>query len=243
MTPVVINRVSVSTASVTVSGLNYFVQNSDDGLHVSADGKITVANINASSNGNLISGDVHGDDGADLLTTAVGSAVTLTGTNTFAQNYDAGLYVSSAGAITASNVNSTYNQFGAQLFNNINTTKQNNVTLSGTNFFNFNDADGLDVRSYGIISVNNLTANDNGQVAHSGNGAILDSCNSLDYSALTPVCVTTTAKAITLTGYVNVSDNYNRGLQVYNLGAVTLSNIFANGNGNVGLHIDRKSVV
>ncbi len=218
-------------ASVTITGVNYFAGNSGDGLYIEADGKIAVSNVNASRNT---------DDGAELRNlnaTDLGYGIVLSGTNNFVDNNDMGLVVDAKGNITVSNVTSLYNKIGASLNNQFNNLKRYNITLSGTNSFNFNDSDGLFVDSYGVITTTNLTANGNGVIDSSGNGVTLDNCNSSGPG----ICIAITPVAVTLNGYVNTSNNFYRGLQIDSLGAITLSNAIANGNGNVGVRIDNKT--
>ena len=108
------------------------------------------------------------------------------------------------------------------------------MTLTGNNSFNDNDHDGLKVYSYGAILINNLTANDNGWVAPiAGFGAYLDNCD-LNGSA----CATITPKAVTLTGTVNANGNFDDGLYIDSLGAVTMTNVSASGNGQDGVNIE-----
>jgi len=212
----------IYVANVTISGLNYFTGNDLNGLLVNADGKVTVSSITASFNtGN----------GAELNTTDVGYGVTLTGTNTFIDNGATGLNVDSTGAIAVSNVTSVSNLTGASLYNQFNTAKRYNVTLSGTNSFNNNQTNGLWVDSYGVITANNLTANWNG-INLGDYGVTLDNCN-----LNTGLCIAVTPSAVTLTGYVNTSNNYDRGLDIESLGAVTLSYALANHNGGLGVYI------
>lgn len=233
-------NVTYTTANLTVTGVNYFTGNDFDGLNVLADGSISLSSINANFNG---------EDGAELATFTLGYGVTLTGTNTFMQNGVTGLDVDSAGVITLSNVTSLYNQVGASLKNiahagtvtpyvpaNPSTpSKPYSVTLTGTNAFNFNNEDGLIVNSYGSITINNLNANGNGQIASAGSGATLDNC--IESGGL---CTTITAAAVNLTGYVIANDNDEKGVEIDSLGAVTVNNATASGNENVGLHIENK---
>jgi hypothetical protein len=126
------------------------------------------------------------------------------------------------------------NDLGAVLYNQDDPLKPYNVTLTRSNSFNGNDDEGLSIFSYGAILVNNLTANDNGFVNTNGNGAFLDNCDwngsACDTNLLTP-------KPVTINGTVNVSGNYLSGLYIDGPGAVTLSNIFADSNGDFGVAI------
>ena len=215
---------NVGSASVTIKGASTFNNNNGNGLYIDADGKVTLGSLTAN---------VNTGSGAELYASDPGMGVTLTGANTFTYNSVFGLYVVSQGAITASSVTASYNsQYGAGLYNAFDALKPFNVTLTGNNSFNGNDDMGLEVATYGTILINNLTANDNGLVALQGYGASLDNCF-WNGSA----CDTITPKAVTLTGSVNTNGNYYSGLYIDSLGAITLTNVSASGNGNWGAEI------
>ena len=158
--------------------------------------------------------------------------ITLTGVNAFTYNGGSGLYANSAGAITVSNLTASYNQYGAGFYNDYDPLKPFNVTLTGNNSFNGNDDTGLDVATFGTILINNLTANDNGFVNTSGYGAFLNNCI-WDGSG----CDTIVPKAITLTGSVNTNGNYDGGMYIDSIGAITMTNVSASGNGGYGAEI------
>jgi putative surface-exposed virulence protein len=204
-----------STGTLTVTGYGMFQNNGGSGLVGTTYGNAMLANINASDN-----------DGTGLYLEAVkalgGSAITLSGVNYFMVNNDSGLELTASGTITLNNVTASWNSdSGAVIFNSLVPDKSYNVTLKGTNAFNHNGDDGLYVDTNGAIKVNNLTANDNGEGSSTGSGAILNNCS----------C---SPKAVTLTGYVNTSDNIENGLIVNSAGAVTLTNVTAEWNGLVG---------
>ena len=104
-----------------------------------------------------------------------------------------------------------------------------NVTISGTNQFNNNWLDGLDVYSYGNLALNNVTANSNGQGTYVdyGFGAFLDNCM---FSG-TGTCAIVTPTTVTLTGANQFNNNGDDGLRVFSKGAITLNGLTANGNG------------
>src|SRR5258708_751464 len=143
-------------------------------------------------------------------------------------NHDGGLQVQSNGAITANAIVavSNQNQYGA-LFDNHNATTSPGVTLTGTNNFKYNGADGLDVTSKGGITINNVTATSNGQLVGTYYGASLNNT----YVALaTP--------SVKVTGTNNYFyDNPDDGLIIASTGPVSLSNIIANNNRNNGVYI------
>jgi hypothetical protein len=170
---------------VTLTGYGLFEWNGSadpffqDGLYVQSHGAITLANITANYNfGN----------GAILSTAGVSApqAVTLTGTNNFNYNGDAsqesGLIVNSDGNIIVNNLNANYNYYGgAYLDNQTNWANRvpspfltfGSVTLTGVGNFDGNTLwDGLQVLTHGSVTLNHVTANENGG---SGSGIDLSS--------------------------------------------------------------------
>jgi hypothetical protein len=143
------------------------------------------------------------------------SAVTIIGYGIFNGNDNEGLLISSNGAVTLANLtaNSNTNE-GVEInnFNNATTASYVNVTLTGTNTFNGNGNDGLNILSDGIITLNNITANDN-----AGYGAKLD--NTIG-----------TAKNIILNGVNTFINNSNTGLHFNTNGSATLTRVTANSN-------------
>lgn len=201
--------------NVTVSGTNIFTGNWTDGLVVTTLGTITTNNLNASNNAASTSG-----YGASLTnaSAATPKTVTMNGTNTFSGNVTFGLQVMSKGTITISNLTASNNTSGsgAYLQNTAapNTAAQG-VKLTGTNVFSSNSNVGLVVESYGAISVNNLTASS----TTNNDGATLT-----NNGASGP-------QSVTITGTNVFNLNQGTGLAVNSLGAVSLSNATANGNG------------
>jgi len=195
------------TAGITLSGRNYFADNTSNGLSLSSYGPLTVSSLTAIGNGAY---------GASLDNAAATSAqkVSLTGTNVFNENTYAGLYLSASGAITLSNLsaNGSLTGGGADLSNNAAFTVP--ITLTGTSTFNGNFGHGLAVYSLGAISLSTtrLEASHNGVA--SGNGLILTNTGS-------------TPQPVTLKGTVIVNDNYGSGLYVLSLGSININNLAA----------------
>lgn len=264
---VVSGKCSVTGAPyVYLYGPNYFSNNTGgDGLDVSTFGQIIAYNLIATNNGQdgaRLKNQWF--NSASPTPVESSGSITLYGYNTFNNNGVDGLDVASSSDFTAYNTSANLNgDDGAVLSLNktqpytysystrvksgkkyiyvytyVNVTAAN-VTLYGVNNFNGNGTgDGLAVTTDGAITIYNLTANGNGQAAGLGigNGAILDNC-----SISTGSCSTNTeVNPVTIYGYVNVSDNNWRGLQIDSLGAVTLSNIIASGNLGVGARIDNQ---
>jgi hypothetical protein len=216
----------VGVANVTITGLNSFSDNLDTGLDIDADGKVTIYNVTANDNVN---------NGVRISNTAAGMGVYIYGTNRFNRNGTNGLFVDSNGVIVIYNVTANENSdTGATLANDVDPLKPYNVVVTGSSAFNSNGTDGLEVTSFGAILASNLTANNNGTaVGVNGRGISLDNCL-WDGAA----CDVVTLKPITLSGYLRTSENEEDGVYVSSLGAVTFSNILANGNGASGVVVD-----
>ncbi len=228
-----INTPGTGDIIITDSTFNNNTGLNADGLSVSTTGAITIKNLSA--NGNTIKG-------ASLLNASgtVAKAVTLNGYNNFNFNGGDGLFISSIGAVTLSNVTAMYNVAGSGVFvdncsynfgtDYCNNLIASNVTIKGTNNFSNNGWDGLRIWSSGVITLNNVTANDNGTDAGRnaanpnyydgfGKGAFLN-----NYGAYTP-------KAINITGNNTFNGNASNGLSAISFGAIKVNNLTANGNG------------
>jgi len=101
---VLANFNALTPQAVKLTGTNTFTHNGQTGLDVSTDGAITINNLTASHNGlsgwgygaNLLNYD--GDPGTPA------QGVTLTGTNTFAENDGEGLFISSDGVVALTKI-------------------------------------------------------------------------------------------------------------------------------------------
>jgi len=91
------------------------------------------------------------------------------------------------------------------------------VTLSGANTFSENAGSGLELNSFGPVSVSNLTAG--GNVQH---GALLRN----DFLGAT--------SGVTVSGMNQFTGNGFHGLDVISFGAISASNVTASGNGFSG---------
>jgi hypothetical protein len=215
----------VTTASpqnVTLTGSNTLSNNGDSGLYILTYGAIAMNNLTASGNG-LIHASSGG--GAYLDTCAydhisscpspLAKSITLTGINTFQDNYSDGLTAFSKGPIKVNALTADWNGVhGASLMNQWGAGSSGGITLTGSNTFRHNGYVGLGAASQGAISVNNLTANDN-----SDDGVWL-STDGL-----------TTPQSVTITGSNTFLNNGNVGLVVWADGNISLNSVTANGNG------------
>jgi hypothetical protein len=220
-----------SMQPVTLTGANVFNGNGNHGLDVLSYGNILLNNITATGNG--LAGSGYGatlDNKGDVTSTY--ASVKLTGTNNFSGNDDDGLYVVTNGAITLNSVTANDSVWGdgATLNNTYSgfTNAKQPVILTGTNVFNDNRNDGLNINSYGPITLNNITASSNGLLSNNEGAELVNTGAD-------------TAQAVKLTG-INVFDgNQNIGLWIYSKGAVTLNSVTAiNTVSAHGAYVDNK---
>ncbi len=204
------NHTSLTPQPVTLSGSSSFKFNGD-GLYVFTLGTVTANNITASSNGS------YGVNITSSYTSATGD-VKFTGTNVFLENGDSGFWIDTHGAVTMNNVTANNNGLYSTIDNRFSPLFKG-VTLTGTNVFNENNNGGLDIKSAGMVTLNNVTANKN-----MGSGLVIAN----NYSG------TTNARAVVLNGVNTFNENKNSGLEIYSYGAVTTNNITANLNGLSG---------
>ena len=124
---------------------------------------MTLTNLTTNNNTNY---GTYINNAFGSVTTAI-QAVSITGANVFNDNGGRGLEIVSQGAIMVNNVTAIWNGFagdleGVYLHNNYDAAKPQVITLTGYNYFLHNAYDGLGIKSYGAITMNNITAADNG---------------------------------------------------------------------------------
>jgi len=208
------NQTASSSKSVTLSGTNSISNNFYTGLYIDSKGAITINNLNASGNGTGLSG--FGAEIDNTLATTPQN-VTLTGSNTFSNNYTGGISIVTKGNIKINNLIASNNTSGSAIGASLNTSFGTNgtVSLTGTNIFNNNNGDNLQIFAKGAITINNITANN----SVNGYGVFIE--NHYDNTAPKPV---------TLTGTNTFNNNYNRGLSIQSFGVITTNNINASAN-------------
>ena len=149
----------------------------------------------------------------------------------------------SNGLVTLSSLNAennghynsaTNNSSGYGVFvNNSTSSLSQGVTLNGTwNGFINNYLSGLEIYTTGIVTTNQLDADNNGyntagETTVYGYGVLIDNCA---YNHSTSQCTILTPKTITLNGYNNFNNNYSGGLYVYSNGAITSNTVNSNNN-------------
>lgn len=206
---------TTGTGAVTLTGTNTFRENALSGIEVYSNGVITINNLAANDNGTSLVigyGAVLDNDSA-----ATPMAVKLTGNNEFFSNYDGGLVISSDGAITVNNLTASWNTngYGVDLRNDANSLVPQNVTITGYSNVSNNSSYGMFIATYGVVSLTKVTADGNG-----------------GYGLWVQNQTGTLPKAVTISGANSFSYNTGGGgLTINSLGAITLNNVYADGNG------------
>jgi len=243
-----------TTATVTISGTNTFNNNYFNGLAVYSNGNISAGGLHADGNSAGYDGASGGyynisnywySGGVQLENDFGGSAgtITITGANTFTNNYEDGLDVYSNGTITTNNLTATDNGVkgapptgwewvGAALSNGPSTA----ITVNGTNTFNNNYDDGLDITSGGAIKVNNVTADLN----TNGDGLFVDNCVYYDDGSIAG-CLAA-PQTVTLTGINTFNGNGWDGLRIFSYGNILTNDLNASGDGHLGAYIENDNV-
>lgn len=222
------NRLGATASPITLKGVNTFQGNGDTGLTVNSRGAITANNITSVENTGQAAIFDNCDEGpagvcqAYPATTTKGvvtktHGIKIQGTNYFSKNGN-GLLVNSRGVIAIANLTSVYNNGEGVVINNNYTNAIGGVTISGTNNISNNQTYGMEINTFGAVSIANITANNNNisgvTVTNTGNPAKPANVN--------------------FTGTNRFNDNNGTGLVIYSHGVVTLNNITANENGDIG---------
>ncbi len=236
-----------SSGAITVQD-GSFTGNYLSGLTIASLGDITLHGLLANNNG--LAEDPYSGDGAVLETYWYHSTGTISvSESTFNDNYAGGLEAISFGDITLNQVDATGNgqtgleesdlAAGADLDNclwNFSTElcDGGGDVLIAASTFGSNFGSGLNVWSFGDISLDAVSANDNGAGwdevgwlgGAPGQGAILDNAtDGADGPALGD---------ITVTGPSSFSGNYLDGLDIYTNGNIAISGTTASDNGLSG---------
>ncbi|MFN8412744.1 MAG: hypothetical protein U0Z26_10185 [Anaerolineales bacterium] len=218
-------------SSVTLSGINTINFNGDatthdgNGLNIIADGAVVLNNLTANNNSN---------NGASI---SAGS-LTLAGNNSFSNNYFAGLGVFTSGNVLANSVSADANGgVGVNIVTATDPALIRNVTFTGVNRFNNNGYSGLVIGANGVVTLSNITANDNGQTNTVDMGFGVQVHNCMTNAGL---CTITTPSNVVLLGKNNFNGNFSSGLSVQSLGAILVNNITANNNGVHGAFLKNK---
>ncbi len=222
---------------VTITSVNNFNWNVNTGLVVWSEGAITLSNVtaiyNSGGNGAYLD-NCNYDTGSDHCLNPGSNAVTLKGSSNFSDNGLDGLEVWASGPITTNNLTADYNgqsltptdvpvyEYGAGVYlENDGALLGKPITLTGTNSFTGNGSNGLYLRSGGAVKANNLTANGNG---------LNTNCQSANVSVCGDGVHVDWSISFTLTGYGTFNGNGDDGLDAASWGAISLTNLSADGN-------------
>jgi hypothetical protein len=219
------NTDSTTAAGVTMLGTNVFSDNFLGGLLVDSKGAIKINNLIANVN--------HGGAGADLdnHTAATAQPITLTGASEFKLN-DLGLMINSNGAVALTNITANNNTAGngVTIHNDFNPSLAPNVLMTGANIFYDNFKTGLEIWSYGMVTLSGVKANSNGLLGNNGYGAYINNS------------AASAAKSVTLNKAPEFNNNYSGGLNILSKGAVTITTVTANSNVNgPGVRVDNQA--
>jgi len=231
-------------APVTITGTNtYFESNWNSGLHVESRGAITIGNLTSNWNGQengyyndadpFDANDANGVYLDNMWAGAMGD-VAIVGYGRVDGNLEYGIEIYSNGAVKLANINAVNNGFkGAHVENSALAVTPKAVAISGNNNFNGNGAHGLVIKSYGVITLNNINASWNG-------GAFNAYINNCQFG--TTGCTALVQAAITMTGVNNFDGNWGGGSGLYmqSFGNITVNNLSASNNNGVGAYIDNQ---
>lgn len=198
-----------------------FSGNGQQGLEIKSKGTVTLSGVNAESNGG---------NGVDLNNNSAPSAkaVSITRGN-YNSNKGHGVSVNSFGAITLTDVMACENgkfegesydyKHGAVLINDSNTSGSAGVTVKSSIpalylKMNGNTGNGLDIYTFGAITVSNVIAD-----ANRYNG----------FSLANPATVSSPARVVNMTR-CSANENEQTGVAIHSKGAVTLVDVSATGN-------------
>jgi hypothetical protein len=219
---------SVLLASTT--GDNTFIENGDTGLHILSRGAISINGIIATGNANLFVSAGNDDPnnntkgGVIIDNTTGNGSVTITGANISQNDTEStlGLLIRTNGTITLTKVTANSNAWGADI-NNLSSESTSIGIRINQSIFNNNVLFGLAATSYGVITVNNLTA-----IGNQGDLAV----------RLSNVPGTTVGVSMLNTLGENLF-LYNAGdaLEINSGGAITINEITAAYNGARGVNL------
>lgn len=214
------NSGATNNVTILYGGFN---QNGTYGIFVNTWGVISATFTDCGLNDNGSSAVYFLNNGGSAT-----KAVTLDGGNYF-NNGSTGIAIFSKGLVTVKNINlgDTQNSYGMYIYNNNSPTKAG-ITVTTTragwvNQFNRNKLDGLYLFSKGTITINNTSAEDNGETGAYVDNDIAD--------AVGNVVITNSSFTRNGTGSANLFS----GLYINSRGTVSLYTINANENDDASL--------
>ncbi len=201
-----INNASSSGAVSIGKTANEFCDNGSDGLKITANGAITLTNVDAYGNAGYgaILDNYQNPTGAVTINT---SGISSNWYSSFSWNGRDGLVIRTKGIVTLKQVGAAENQGNGLIINNIDSPAKAAVSISN-GFFSRNGQRGISVESKGAITLASVNANenegDNGIYIHTeGTGATNLSKIQVNGNAVTGLYAdstfTITANALTAT--------------------------------------------
>jgi hypothetical protein len=242
------NNGSATPKPITLTNCTFMSNNDGNGIY--SKGNITLTSVTAADNNTS----THIINGMDLSNTWGTGTVTVTKSSSDGSNV--GFTIFSNGSVLLDTVSASGNDTYGVLINNSTSTIPTVTVTIKKGLFDSNGAEGLNVLSLGLITVNSTSASDN-NVAGSY-GATLD--NSTGTGGVT-MTGTATAKnyfdgnnthglsiltnGVVNLNYLDVQGNGGIGVNIVDngTGAITIANINASGNGHSGLFVDGKGAI
>ena len=217
----------ISTQGIVSISSSTASYNQGAGIDIDGMGAITITDVQAFNNG--LGGTPR--SGLSIDNTAGAGGVTIRSTvltdyMDFSGNTNYGIYINSRGAVSVNSVWVNNNKLGLYIYNETNPTASPAVTVSNGEFNN-NEFRGLVVVSKGAITLTNVSASGslNGQ-----NGVDLDNST---YGTSSGVTIRSSSSSV----LYEFSKNGGSGIKISSKGAVSVSNVIADGNGQDGLTI------
>jgi hypothetical protein len=194
-----------------------FEQNNDYGVALSTRGTITLNRVFSNFNG---SSGVTADNSS-----GTNKSVALT-SSSFNQNGNVGLNLYTSGNFSWNGGGASENDYYGLYMNGVASTTTNTATLTNVNF-NDNGSTGLQILVYGNIFLNSVNASGNDFI-----GGYIDNC--LWNGSSCPG-----SGSITINSAIANQFNANtyRGITLSTRGSIKITNISANGNGDMGINI------
>jgi len=223
-----------------------FQRSKSDGLIVASKSNVTLEGVLALENegiGVWVDNCLYDlGDGACLTQ----GSVTLSGTNGFGikeptkgpswinkGNTETGLYIQTGGKVSADAntvIKAQGNGWNGVEIERYNSDTSEAIELLGTNNFNYNINNGLQIYANGPITLHSITANNNSEYGTYIRG-LFELDVDMDYWEYAAAGLGGT---LTITGINEFNDNGNSGLEAYINGKITAANLNANGNGYFG---------
>jgi hypothetical protein len=223
----------ISTAGDVSITDSQFNGNISDGLILESGGNVTLDGVSANSNqGTGAVVDTCKYDDVNGYCTASGS-LTLNGDNHFNSNDSNGLYIDAGGQISQASDStleaSANDNNGLEIWRD-GTTSTQPISLLGSNQFNNNMSDGLLIWSSQDITINDLTANENGTTGASIHNLFEYDFDLEDYWGIYDAPAQGLGGSLTLTGTNTFNDNSGNGLEAFIDGTISASNLNASNN-------------